>query len=187
MTRALPIEADLAQLLRQVGLLVAGPGSPDRSTLDGVAALAEGFVARHRDALTFGAFPLPLDEGSALCSYDLTDDGAAPALRVNAIRAGVDSAVHDHGTWAVIVAVQGRERNRIYAPRGPSALPVFAREACVEPARPLVLLPHVFHSIHTDAEAPALQLHLYGRAPEGLARRLLDPATGQLLPLGAAA
>lgn len=187
MTRTLPIEADLAQLLRRVGLLVAGPDAPDPTTLGRVAALAEGFVTRHRDALTFDAFPLPAEAGNALCSYDLTDDGAAPALRINAIRGGVDSAVHDHGTWAVIVAVQGHERNRIYAPCGPSASPVFAREACVESARPLVLQPHDFHSIHTDAGAPALQLHLYGRPPEGLARQLLDPVTGQLLPLPPAA
>lgn len=179
----LPVEDDLARTLREISARLAAAPAPSAATLQAVAGLLEAFAARQRQSLGFDAFPLPADAGAALCSYDLTEPGTTPVLRANALNGGSASGIHDHGTWAVIVAVQGRECNHIYRPAAGGTLEP-AREAWVEPGAPLVLQPHEFHRIHTAA--PALQLHLYGRDPELLARRVWDPATGRLLPLGPA-
>lgn len=183
------IAADLASVMGEIGALVAGCSAPPPATLERVAQLLEDFAGRHRATLDATAFPLPAAAGDALCSYDLSDEGARPTLRVNAIRGGVDSAIHDHGTWAVIVALHGRECNRIHAraaAAGPQALPVLQGETWVEPGRPLALPAGQFHSIHTAADAPTWQLHLYGQAPEDVARQLVDPVSGSLRFLGPA-
>jgi predicted metal-dependent enzyme (double-stranded beta helix superfamily) len=172
------IETDLAQTLARIKALTA----PEPARLAEVAALLEGFVARHRAELSFEDFPLPSRDDDALCAYELhRDRQTGLTLNLNAIRGGVDSVVHDHGTWAVIAAIAGSELNRIYRPAEAGGL-VPEREATVRPGRPLVLEQGAFHSIHT--EQPTLQLHLYGQPIDTIGgRRIYDPRTGELLPL----
>jgi predicted metal-dependent enzyme (double-stranded beta helix superfamily) len=155
--------------------------------------LLTGFVERHRSVLTFESFPLPTGGDEALCSYELhSADATGLTLYLNAIRGGVDSVVHDHGTWAVIVAIAGQERNRIYRHLDDGSSPDRAvleleREITVRAGQPLVLQEGQFHSIHTAAGEPALQLHLYGRPIDTInGRWIVDLQTSQLVYLESA-
>lgn len=185
------IEDDLERTLGRIAkLATAASGS---AVLIEVAALLTGFVERHRSELTFESFPLPTGADEALCSYELhSADATGLTLYLNAIRGGVDSVVHDHGTWAVIVAIAGEERNRIYRHFGDSSsldrvMLELEREIIVREGQPLVLEEGQFHSIHTAAGEPALQLHLYGRPIDTInGRRIVDLQTGQLVYLESA-
>jgi predicted metal-dependent enzyme (double-stranded beta helix superfamily) len=95
------------------------------------------------------------------------DDDHRFALYANAARAGVRSPAHNHTVWAVIVGISGEELNRFYdrAPEG-------VREtgsAVVKQGTGVAFLPDDLHSIHIDA--PALNLHMYGKGLEQLHRR----------------
>ncbi len=183
--------ADLEQTLHRITQLTDHVCNPGHAALAQAAQLLDGFISRHRHELTFENFPLPAGSDEALCSYELHGDARSGlTLWLQAMNAGVDSLVHDHGTWAVIVAVIGQERNRIYdradngsiADRATLAL---QREVVVSPGQPLVLDPGLFHSIHTAAGEPTLQLHLYGRNPDTVEnRRVVDLASGRLVYLG---
>jgi len=95
------------------------------------------------------------------------DDDHRFALYANAARAGVRSPAHNHTVWAVIVGISGDELNRFYerAPEG-------VREtgsAVVRQGTGVAFLPDDLHSIHIDA--PALNLHMYGKGLEQLPGR----------------
>ena len=186
------IQTDLDQTLREIAQLTAQSDGPDSMALVHVAGLLEGFVSRHRAALSFENFPLPTGCDEALCSYELHSDVVTGlTLWLQAIRGGIDSVVHDHVTWAVIVAIAGQERNRIYRRTDDGSTPDHARlalqdELAVSEGQPLVLEQGLFHSIHTTAGEPTLQLHLYGRNPDTVqSRRIVDLQSGRLLQLGA--
>jgi len=184
------IQADLDRTLERIARLTARAEAPDSRVLMQVAGLLEGFALRHRADLSFENFPLPEGLDDALCSYELHgDDTRGLTLWLQAIRGGVDSVVHDHGTWAVIVAIAGQERNRIYHRTDDGSVAdharlVLQREAAVRQGRPLVLEQGLFHSIHTSKAEPTLQLHLYGRNPDTAEGRLIvDMQSGRLVRL----
>lgn len=161
--------------------------APDKAVLERVAELLAEFVERHSVVLSFENFPLPAGAGEALCCYELHSEAATGlTLYLNSICGGVDSAVHDHATWAVIVAVEGRERNRLYrrmddGSSADQAVLELEREVIARKGRPLVLEEGLFHSIHTAPHEPALQLHLYGQPVDRIDGRLVyDPQTGKL-------
>jgi hypothetical protein len=197
------IATDLDQTMARILALWPAGAPPDHaaeSALQAAAQWLQDFAQRHRQALDFRAFPLPTGAGEALCSYELFQDPATGlCLSLNALNAGIDSAIHDHGSWAIIAAVHGRECNRIYQhqhlPDGTPDLdapPRLEREVWVQSGqangnghdRPtLILAPTVFHSIHTTE--PTLQLHLYGRALDTLPqRRAYGLNSGRLTLLG---
>lgn len=175
--------SDLLRTLQRISRRLGASASPAR--LAEAAAQLESFVVRHRAVLSFEHFPLPAGEGEVMSTYELyRNQDTGPTLLLNAIRSGADSAVHDHGTWAVIVAIEGQELNRVY--RQASEVGAGDRielgqadEIVVRRGQPLVLEAGDFHSIHTGA--PTLLLHLYGRPldAEGT-RRIVDPQTGAL-------
>ncbi len=185
------IQTNLDHTLHQIMQLVAQPDGPDGTALAQAADLLERFVSRHRADLSFEHFPLPAGTDEVLCSYELhCDVRTGLTLWLQAIRAGVDSVVHDHGTWAVIVAIAGQERNRIYqrtddGSNADQATLALQSEVAVKKGQPLVLEQGLFHSIHTTAGEPTLQLHLYGRNPDTVeGRRIVDVQTGRLVYLG---
>ncbi|MFT8244481.1 cysteine dioxygenase [Roseomonas sp. BN140053] len=104
------------------------------------------------------------------------DVGGRFALDLHVLNPGTETAPHDHGTWAVVVAVEGQVLNRLYDPVEPpghtAPAPLRLRgEVAVEPGRGLALLPDEVHSIHVAGPGPARHLHLYGVALEQQRRR----------------
>jgi predicted metal-dependent enzyme (double-stranded beta helix superfamily) len=95
------------------------------------------------------------------------DDDHRFALYANAARGGVKSPAHNHTVWAVIVGIAGDELNRFYAKSDEGVRQTGS--AVVKQGTGVAFLPDDLHSIHIDA--PALNLHMYGKGLEQLHRR----------------
>ena len=110
------------------------------------------------------------------------------ALYLNALNPGNETKPHDHTTWAVVVAVEGQELNKVYRRTDDRSDPArcalsIDHEIMVEPGRGIALMPDDIHSIHTTGRMPTRHLHLYGKALETLDdRRAFDADSGQILP-----
>ncbi|WP_439549965.1 cysteine dioxygenase [Falsiroseomonas sp.] len=106
------------------------------------------------------------------------------ALYLNALNPGNRTKPHDHTTWAVVVAVDGQELNKVYARTDDGSDPErcqihVAEEIMVEPGRGICLMPEDIHSIHTTGDVPTRHLHMYGLALEKLEdRKGYDEETG---------
>lgn len=183
---------DLA--LDDVRNIVAGH-APDRATLDAIAARLEQLAA-NKALFSPADFPPPaITLGvNASTRYRLNpadgDDGIA--LYLNSINPGKSTQPHNHTTWAVIVAVEGQEENRIYERTDDRSNPAqaqlkLARVATAQPGSPLAFLPDDIHSIHVTGNQPTLHFHLYGLPLERLSGRVaIDPITGAVVNYNAA-
>lgn len=113
------------------------------------------------------------------------DPGGRFALYLNALNPGNETKPHDHTTWAVVVAVDGEELNKVYAPKAGGGMEI-VREVVVKPGTGIALMPEDIHSIHTQGAVPTRHLHMYGLALEKLDKRMAyDPATGEAVPYNA--
>ncbi len=134
-------------------------------------------------------FPPPPNGEKGANRYLLQEDqGGRFALYLNALNPGNETKPHDHTTWAVVVAVDGQELNRVYERTDDGADPAKAQirlreEIMVEPGRGICLMPEDIHSIHTTGPVPTRHLHMYGLALERLDdRKGYDPETGAVVP-----
>jgi len=145
------------------------------------------------DLFNFADFPPPqAASGSTSTRYYLNHPGAGTdpddiALYFNSIIPGKTTVPHNHDTWAVIVAVQGEELNRLYARHDDRSNPEQAeisllRELTVKPGSPISFLPDDLHSIHVQGDQPTLHFHLYGRPLDTLSGRIgIDPERGRIV------
>ena len=137
----------------------------------------------------FDAFPPPpADDADASSRYLLHEDSDKTfALYLNSINPGKTTPPHNHTTWAVIVALEGDELNRVYTRTDDGSDPEratlnLAREVVVQPGTPITFLDDDIHSIHVLGNKPTRHFHLYGRALETLTGRVgYDLATGRVL------
>jgi predicted metal-dependent enzyme (double-stranded beta helix superfamily) len=132
-------------------------------------------------------FPPPPEGQKGSNRYRLhEDEGNRFALYLNALNPGNETKPHDHTTWAVVVAVDGQELNRVYERLDDGQDPArcdlrLREEVMVEPGRGICLMPEDIHSIHTTGSRPTRHLHMYGLALERLDdRKAYDPATGEV-------
>lgn len=130
-------------------------------------------------------FPPPAEGAKGSNRYLLQEDpGNRFALYMNALNPGNRTKPHDHTTWAVVVAVDGQELNKVYERTDdgtdPEKCEIRVREeVMVEPGRGICLMPEDIHSIHTTGDRPTRHLHMYGLALEKLdSRKAYDPETG---------
>jgi len=97
-------------------------------------------------------------------------------LYLNSFRPGTSTDPHDHTTWAVLVAIEGEELNRIYERTDDQSDPERAvlrvkEEVVVKPGTGVCLLPEDIHSVHIGGTRPTRHLHMYGLALEALKDR----------------
>ncbi len=135
------------------------------------------------------AFPPPAPGVKGAQRYLLQEDpGHLFALYLNALNPGNETKPHDHTTWAVVVAVEGQELNRVYDRLDDGSDPGrcelrLREEIMVEPGRGICLMPEDIHSIHTRGERPTRHLHMYGLALEKLDdRKAYDAEAGTVTP-----
>ncbi|PJO40044.1 cysteine dioxygenase [Delftia acidovorans] len=169
-------------------------GAPDRSTSAITSRLEQ--LAEHKALFSRADFPPPAQtEGvGASTRYRLNpaDGDAGLALYLNSINPGKTTAPHNHTTWAVIVAVEGQELNRLYERTDDRSDPArasihLAREFTVQPGASIAFLPDDIHSIAVVGEQPTLHFHLYGQPLETLSGRVaIDPDTGEVKNYNAA-
>ena len=126
-------------------------------------------LAARIDLFAPADFPAPPagSERSSTLYRISEDDDHRFALYANAARAGVVSPAHNHTVWAVIVGIAGDELNRFYARAAEGVRE--SGSAVVRQGTGVAFLPDDLHSIHIDA--PALNLHMYGKGLEQLHRR----------------
>ncbi|WP_053843564.1 cysteine dioxygenase family protein [Paracidovorax avenae] len=201
-TAATPISASTAERRRQavdaaladVRRLTA-QGTPDRAALSAITQRLEQLAA-HKDLFSRADFPPPDETAGVGAStrYRLNpaDGDGGLALYLNSINPGKTTAPHNHTTWAVIVAVEGQEVNRLYERTDDRSDPArarihVAREFTVQPGAPIAFLPDDIHSIAVVGTEPTLHFHLYGQPLETLTGRVaIDPDTGEVKNYNAA-
>jgi predicted metal-dependent enzyme (double-stranded beta helix superfamily) len=168
------VESTLADIQR-----IALSHSIDYQSLDEIAACLKA-LARQRDLFPVSEFPPPdPSDPEASTRYLLRKEPDNTfALYLNSINPGKKTVPHNHTTWAVIVAVDGDELNKVYkrVDDGSSddhADLVLQREVVVSPGRDHVaFLADDIHSIHVVGNNSTRHFHLYGKALELLTERV---------------
>jgi predicted metal-dependent enzyme (double-stranded beta helix superfamily) len=75
---------------------------------------------------------------------------------------------HDHGTWAIVVGVDGSERNVFFERTDDRSRPGYAElrqigEQALGPGEVLAMPSGTIHSVINDSERVTLSLHVYGK------------------------
>jgi predicted metal-dependent enzyme (double-stranded beta helix superfamily) len=176
--------AAVAAAVDRVRAIEAQQGAT-RAALEAIKAELLALAAQEH-LFPSAAFPPPPAGEKGANRYLLQQDPDHRfALYLNALNPGTETRPHDHTTWAVVVAVDGQELNKVYRRYG-TGLAV-DREVVVEPGRGIALLADDIHSIHTSGSASTRHLHMYGLALETLtSRKAYDPATGEAIPFNRA-
>ena len=140
-------------------------------TRDGVEAIRDRLVAlsAQRDLFPLEEFPAPgPDDDRNSFMYRLAQDSDDRyALYAQSSRGQVETPVHNHTTWAVVVGFDGQELNRFFERSDDGVTQV--NDHMVEAGTGVAMLPDDLHSIHIDG--PALNFHCYGLALERLEER----------------
>ena len=100
---------------------------------------------------------------------------------------GSGTPPHDHGTWAVVVGIDGVESNRFWKRHDDGTRPGFAD---ITPAGErdcrtgdVVTLPNgAVHSVRNDTDRVSVSLHIYGRHVNHTQRSRFDPAQRIAVP-----
>jgi len=161
----------------------------NRASLEMIAAELKS-LAQRRELFPAEDFPPPpRGDAEASLRYVLHEEpDQGYVLRLNSINPGKTSIPHNHTTWAVLVAVDGEELNRVYRRVDDGSDPEHGQ---VELVRELLVAPggeHAaylgddFHSIHVTGDRSTLHLHLYGKPLEALVDRIgIHPDTGKVV------
>ena len=101
----------------------------------------------------------------------------SPSLTMLKVRfpCGRRTPPHDHGTWAVILDLSGRERNTLYR-RTEQGLRT-ASEVTLERGAILPMRAETAHVAECVGDEPAVGLHVYGGDILELPRRMWHPET----------
>ncbi|MCB1740179.1 MAG: cysteine dioxygenase family protein [Gammaproteobacteria bacterium] len=83
---------------------------------------------------------------------------------------------HNHGTWATILLLSGREKNTLYR-REPDGSLRRVSEVVLEPGSILPMRAEAVHVAEGLGDQPAIGLHVYGANVLGVARSMWDPDT----------
>jgi len=96
--------------------------------------------------------------------------------------AGRRTPPHNHGTWAAILLLSGREQNTLYRRDSNGKLSV-SGEKLLEPGSVLIMPADIIHVAECLDQQPAVGLHVYGANVLGVDRQMWDPDTLQEQPL----
>lgn len=126
-------------------------------------------LSAQREMFPLEDFPAPGgDEQRTSALYRLSqDDDDRYALYAQSSRGHVQTPVHNHTTWAVVVGFEGQELNRFFTRTDDGVEQT--HEHMVEAGTGVAMLPEDLHSIHIDG--PSLNFHCYGLALEKLDSR----------------
>jgi len=83
---------------------------------------------------------------------------------------------HNHGTWAAILVLSGKEKNTLYK-RDDSGALVKVGEKTLERGSVLPMPADVIHVVECLTDEPAVGLHVYGADVLGVDRQMWDPDT----------
>jgi predicted metal-dependent enzyme (double-stranded beta helix superfamily) len=100
---------------------------------------------------------------------------------------GDETPPHDHGTWAVIAGLDGRETNHWWKRFDDGKAPGYADvrrsgSERIDASTIVAMSGDAIHSLHNDSGAVSTTLHLYGRNVDYTDRRKYDPARHTIAP-----
>lgn len=178
-----PVHSLASERTEHVDALIASCAAileRDGLTRDALAKIADALQALAARPALFSRADFPPPDpasGDTSTRYRLNPGADGIALYLNSLLPGKTTIPHNHDTWAVIVAVEGSELNRVYRrtdDRSDNDRATLEpdHEVLVQPGTPIAFLPDDIHSIHVTGEAPTLHFHLYGRPLETLSGRL---------------
>jgi len=109
-------------------------------------------------------------------------DDHALAVFAGAWLPGRGAPPHNHGTWAVVAGVVGRETNVFWRRTDDGSRPGYAAivkagEKVFGPGDVVTFLPDSIHSVTNDTDAVAVSLHVYGTHVNYTTRWQFDPET----------
>lgn len=111
--------------------------------------------------------------GNALQAFYRTPD--LSLLKVS-FPVGRRTPPHNHGTWAAILLLSGRERNTLYR-RNPDGQLELTGEKILQPGSVLPMTADTIHVAECLDQEPAIGLHVYGADVLGVERQMWDPDT----------
>lgn len=87
---------------------------------------------------------------------------------------------HDHGTWAIVVGVDGAEKNIFWAREDDGLQPGYAElrqieEKVLDPGEVLAMPAGTIHSVRNESAQITLSLHVYGKHINFTQRSQFDP------------
>jgi len=93
---------------------------------------------------------------------------------------GRGTPAHNHGTWSIVVGVDGDETNTFYKRVDDGSRPGHAelKELSTKsfaPGQVLAMPPHIIHAVRNDSDALTVSLHVYGKNINFTGRSKFDP------------
>ena len=148
---------------------------PEETLLEEAAELVKRLVLmKHNWLRTYMTTPAATpEEGPKRYTLHEEPDHSL-ALFVVAMNGGEKTAPHDHGTWAVIAGLEGREVNRRWKRAAGDEIVPDGEEA-LDSATILSLPGSTIHSLHNETDAASVTLQLYGMNPEHTQHRNYTP------------
>ena len=168
----------LEELVRRVSAAV-GRDAPEPQRLAGIedalrAYLSSDGLPKHR--------PHPGLDVSTYMLHAAGDGSFSIAALV--IRPGGATPIHDHGTWTVWGALEGRDRELRYARAADERLPalVAARELSAGATSRVPGPPDDLHRLENDGPDVSVSIHVHGADMRTQVRRAYGPEAGRVVP-----
>lgn len=148
-------------------------------------------LAAQRELFPAEDFPVNVDGRGQNAIYLLAEDADKRfALYMSTSQGAKKVPPHNHTTWAVIVGVNGDERNVFYERSDDGSTPGAGtlrqiREQTVRPGSGVAMMPEDIHHIETHGDTHSLHLHMYGLALDQLHERVrydVEQGTYQIFP-----
>jgi len=161
-------------------------GGDEAAVVRGVSDAASALAARKAEWLTPRMRMPDAEQGFGL--YVLHEEAEHTlATFVVAWLPQRGTTPHDHGTWSVVVGLDGEERNELWRRLDDAKRPGYAELARtgekVFGANEVLVMPTgVIHSVWNDGEHVSVSLHVYGRHINHTDRSQFDPVARTEMP-----
>ncbi len=174
MTNLYKLEDFLVDLQR-----VLVDSSNESEILERVAPLALR-AAQDRTWLTLRLYEADPDQGFGSHPLHMGPDHT-PFVTALSWLPGRGAPPHNHGTWAVVVGVEGEERNLFWKRTDDGSKPGYAelRQAGEKKCKPgdvLKMPSGTIHEVRNDTDQISLSFHVYGRPLNSTGRKQFDAA-----------
>ncbi len=160
-------QAAIDEMMSQIRAIAQTRGI-SRETLEDVKAEMVK-VAKHKELFPLSDFQNPDEEPGRRPMQPLhKDDDGQFALYMSTSVSDQKPPPHNHATWAVIVGIQGEERNWLFERTDDGSMPGrgtvrMVDEQVAAPGTGVALMPEDIHTIQGKAEGGGrLTFHLYG-------------------------
>jgi predicted metal-dependent enzyme (double-stranded beta helix superfamily) len=177
---------DLQRYVADLRAIAAATGD-ENEILGRVAPLAKKFAAEKSAWLKPGHYETDPEQGFGV---HLLHEEPDHSLAVFAIAWAPHDGFgpHDHGTWAVVVGLEGVERNVKYNRLDDRSKPGRAKlaERCTIQAGEsdvVALRAKGIHAVWNDSDKVSLSLHTYGRHINHTGRLIFDLESGEVKPV----